>query len=305
VVLPVYEQHRYHRTLRFAPQQWATSFRDTEAKYQRAEEQRLLYVAATRAEDQLVVSQYRSPSWSADKGYWAPLYSVLEDAPTLTPPDDAPSYHPDDATDPGASGATAARYEQVAQPTYQTASVTETAPETPPAGPADGYGTALGTAVHRLFEYAIQRRGGEADRETLHALVPPLLADHDAEEHADTAHRMLDHLLDSALWTSLREAEVVHTEVPIAEFAGTSPPTLTDGTIDLLYRQAGAWHLIDFKTDRGAEDESTLPASYRAQLSAYVRLWEKATGEPVAEAALWRADTGTPVVLNDPDRPSP
>jgi ATP-dependent helicase/nuclease subunit A len=299
VVLPVYEQHRYNRTLRFAPEGWDAEFQETEARYQWAEEQRLLYVATTRAEDQLVVSRYRSPSWSTDKGYWAPLYPFLDGAPALDPPTDPPAFHAAAGPSRASTDQMSARREQVGQPTYATTTVTADPSEPDGRRQGTGYGKAFGTAVHQLFEYAITHRHALADPDDLADVLQAVLTEHGVSEKHAEARRMLTSFLDSSLWQTLQDAAAVHTEFPVAGRENGSSPTLVDGAIDLLYQADGAWHLVDFKTDRvGADGPTALLDAYRPQLEHYAALWKQATGTPVARTALWLADTGTMVTAD-------
>ena len=297
VVLPVYEQHRYNRTLRFAPERWATDFQETEAKYQWAEEQRLLYVAATRAEEQLVVSRYRSPRWTEERGYWAPLYPFLENTPLLEPPTDPPHFHPDTRELSFSSETAAERRERVSRPTYTTTTVTEMPEDSLADTQADGYGREFGTAVHQLFEYVITRRTSITSVDEIEDVMKAVLAEQDALPHRENARRMLATLLDSPLWETLQTAEQVHTEFPVAKVTDQDCPTLTDGTIDLLYQIHGAWHLIDFKTDR-TPDRNAVINRYRSQVQAYAELWMRATGHPIEQAALWLTDSGDRVSIS-------
>ncbi len=296
VVLPVYDEHRYHRTLRYAPERWAGEFQETEARYQWAEEQRLLYVAATRAEDQLVVSRYRSPSWSKDKGYWAPLYPFLHEAPTLEPPTDPPQFHPDGGDQAVLSDAAADRRGQVAEATYDTASVTETPDDLDPVVHADGYGKDFGTALHELFEHAIARRHRVERPNELDHVIDAVLSEHEAEEHRSVAERMLASFLNSDLWAAVQNADVVHTELPVAGLTSEERPTITDGIIDLLYQRGKTWHLVDFKTEPvPVTQQSSVLRRYQDQLDTYAEYWEQATESAITEKSLWLADAGTEV----------
>jgi len=304
VVLPVYQQHRYHRTLRFAPERWSSDDQETEARYQWAEEQRLLYVATTRAEDQLVVSRYRSPWWSEDKGYWAPLYPYLDDASTLDPPSDPPDFHIQDRPHSFSPEEAAERRAQVTTPSFKTVPVTETPTATHTTRASQGYGKDFGTAVHRLFKYAINRRHRVDTVNDLAHIITTLVTEHDVDKYRPVAARMLRALLRSELWTELQTAEVVHTELPVASITDESPtPQIVNGSIDLLYRDPGAWHLVDFKTEPVSTDQPSLLNRYRHQLEAYAQYWGQATGETIATKSLWLADAARTVTLSE-DEPS-
>lgn len=298
VVLPVYEEHRFHRTLRFAPVRWNEHFQEVEERYQRAEEDRLLYVASTRPEEQLIVSRYRSPSWGREKGYWAPLYRFLDDAPSVEVPQQR--MRTSDTTKRSApSVVTSHQRADIERATYKTSTVTAAPEDDRDAYGSRGYGRAFGTVMHRLFEHVIQHRGSIVTMESeLDAVVESLLAEHDAIEHQSTATQILRQFLDSGLWSSLQEAETVHTELPVTGRSDADVPSLMHGTIDLLYQREGTWHLVDFKTDRRS-DEETARNRYREQLLQYAALWTKATGQSIDRASIWRALPGREVVLRD------
>jgi len=296
VVLPVYEQHRYHRSLRYAPEQWVTDFQDVEADYQWAEEQRLLYVAATRAEEQLVVSRYRSDSWSQEKGYWAPLYPFLENAPSLEPPTEPPYYRPEAEDASFSPKDAAARRQTIATPTYQTETVTE-APRQVTLPVSAGYGADFGTAIHRMYQYAIDHRQAVDAPADLWFVMDAVLSEEGVPNQRETAQKMIETLLRSDLWATLQTADVVHTELPVAGRTGEENTTVTDGIIDLIYRRPdGTWHLVDFKTEPiPPSRRSAFAERHRHQLQAYTRFWERATGASIASIQFWLADSGSVV----------
>lgn len=59
--------------------------------------------------------------------------------------------------------------------------------------------------------------------------------------------------------------------------------TVIEGVVDLAFREAGAWTVVDFKTDVEIEGRR---AKYEAQLRIYAEAIEKATGEPAAGVLL-------------------
>ena len=64
---------------------------------------------------------------------------------------------------------------------------------------------------------------------------------------------------------------------------------LLNGVLDLVYRdEAGAWHIVDYKTDRaeGPDGRERLLQRYRNQLLAYADAFRRTTGHPVASASL-------------------
>lgn len=295
VVLPVYEEHRYHRSLRFAPTAWASTVQETEARYQRAEEDRLLYVATTRAEEQLIVSRYKSPSWSEEKGYWAPLYPFLDDAPTI----EASRFSGAEKTQPTdgiPALVDATQWEKVETASYKRIQVTAKTSHRDERSGQVGYGKAVGTAVHRIFEVAIQRRHRITTTADLRNVSEVILTEEDADTDRDIVFKMVDTFLESNLWGALHDAEQVHTELPLNRWTQGEPATLLEGTVDLLYNDDDEWTLIDFKTDRGlGTPPDEIPATYWDQLKHYKDLWEHATETPIDASYLWCADTGTQI----------
>jgi ATP-dependent exoDNAse (exonuclease V) beta subunit len=114
---------------------------------------------------------------------------------------------------------------------------------------------------------------------------------------------MLGAFLESEVWRAVQDAGIVHTELPVASLTDGARPTVTDGTIDLLYRSSGAWHLVDFKTEPvPAGKRSSVLRRYEDQLDTYAAHWERATGTTIAEKGLWLADAETEVILSAEER---
>ena len=53
------------------------------------------------------------------------------------------------------------------------------------------------------------------------------------------------------------------------------------GIMDVVYKKAGSWHIIDYKTNADPDD---LDEKYRAQMTAYKAAFREKTGE---EADAW------------------
>jgi ATP-dependent helicase/nuclease subunit A len=66
-------------------------------------------------------------------------------------------------------------------------------------------------------------------------------------------------------------------------------PVLVRGVIDLAFREAAGWAIVDWKTDAvGTPAELAGRASrYGPQVRLYADIWERITGEPVAERGLF------------------
>jgi ATP-dependent helicase/nuclease subunit A len=285
------------------------AFRNREERHEAAEERRLLYVAATRAENLLVVSTYPE---KPNDGPWAPLYPHLDavDAPELEFPDIETADEQAPVPAPNLSAQRAERRErirQVAQPSYRTEAVTGGKAGHPedalrPEAEQDGYGDAFGSAVHTLLEQCVQAR--QRDAAPGDAAVAAVLEREGAEADAQEIERtraMIQQFLESRIWTELADADPVYTEYPLAhEAPDDSVPVVRRGVIDLAYRTEEGWILVDYKSDRVDGSASKLRAAdhpYAQQIRTYAEGWAAVLGEPVHRAGLWFADAGGHVTI--------
>jgi ATP-dependent exoDNAse (exonuclease V) beta subunit len=76
-------------------------------------------------------------------------------------------------------------------------------------------------------------------------------------------------------------------EVPFAvTVAGSTPPTILYGVVDLAYRAPDGWHLIDYKTDQA--EMPALCDRYAGQLREYGAQWSALTDQPIGHIGLFR-----------------
>jgi len=231
-----------------------------EARFLEAEELRLLYVAATRAAELLVVSCYEG---RAEAGPWAALYPALEQVPALPECEmPLPAPAPAPAWDWEAlERERRARWVQVAQPSVKLP---------PRLGEEAGYGA----LVHQLLGAAVEGRLPAQPAAHLEMLL-------DEAGLPRTWGSRLEEVLAtfraSPLWAQVQEAAQVHTEV---EFAGGEG---VRGVIDLVFRVAGGWKIVDYQS----ETAPVAPA-----LEAGARHWEQLAGERVVERGVWLSETG-------------
>ena len=87
--------------------------------------------------------------------------------------------------------------------------------------------------------------------------------------------------LPQDILTELLSADEVHCELPFC-YAGEENK-IFNGVIDVVYRKNGKWHIIDYKTNT---DDSDLDKQYEGQLSAYIEAFKATTGED-ADAAVY------------------
>ena len=165
------------------------------------------------------------------------------------------------------------------------------APETDPQRYARGDGLAAlrGLLVHRALEVS----GGAPDSLDDAALAD--LAREQSERALDEAtarslagevREMLDRYTRSPVAAALAAADVERWfELP---FAWDWDGVPVHGSIDLVYRDASGWHVIDFKSDRLNGTSAQEAASrYAVQIGLYQRAIEAAVGEAASAGLLF------------------
>ncbi len=284
--------------------------RQADKRFDEAEQRRLLYVAATRAQDHLVVSLHHRPGNTPSHASLlygqcdacAGLYEQLADAePLLVDADGAPTpsgpVEPDDAATRWVA-ARAALLDRVRASGVVTPSGLDHDEEVPRAeedrrvpGRGEG-GTARGRAVHAVLQSVTLP--GAADLDALAAL-------HAADEGLAGRDQEVAALARSVLATgvlaragsaprSWRELAVV-TEVD---------GRLVEGFVDLAFeRDDGALVVVDYKTDL-----EVAPDRYRRQVAAYALALTRITGREVAEGWLVFARPDGAVEHQLPDLPA-
>ncbi len=262
-------------------------------KRETAEEIRLLYVAATRAKQRLVIP------WFAEKGGRLDLLAggmSLEPGPLLEV--DFGVRRLDAALDGNGKAPTsrstpnelvtmrrawqtahAALLKRCAQPVARVSpSKLAGEPERreeEPAGPERARAMEFGVVVHEALERM------DAGHVTASAL-------RDADKQR--AQAMVERALKSELLERVRRAAEVYRELP---FALAQPDgALLEGKLDLLFRENNRWVLVDYKTDPRPESEK-----YRAQMRAYREALARTAGVEVAESLLFFVATGQVVKL--------
>ena len=293
--MAVTRQTRFSTIVLAEPEGWSQDAEE-EARFLAAENLRLIYVAATRARDVLVLG-----TTGQRRGAWAALEPVAQTVPDLPIPP---------ATDPHSGAQTTAtsidvealqqqtrsRWAQARLPTHVLESVTGEHEIDPPCSQeAGGHGGGYGTVVHRLLEHVVKGRLADLDDTATAVYVRYLLAsqslrDMDTTSATEAALGALHAFRKSEIWKELEEAAgVVHTEVP---FAGGTGKSVRRGVIDLVYRVDGGWKIVDYKTHIQLTPELT--QRFSRQVAAYADHWETVSDEPVVERGLWlAASSGT------------
>jgi ATP-dependent exoDNAse (exonuclease V) beta subunit len=215
--------------------------------------------------------------------------AVLTVPPIAVPPASAP---PDLGARARSASAAArrARVETLGTPSWQVESVTGTAHRVGPYGHPlqegktrePDTGMAWGSLIHFLLEHAMG--GPQRDRPHLERVANWFAFDKPElrrviPEALDTVERVMT----AEFWREALAAEERAVEVPFAmrvEEAGALP-RLLHGVIDLAFRTAEGWTLVDYKTDQLAPGVDQLVDRYAPQILAYAAHWAAQVGTPV------------------------
>jgi ATP-dependent helicase/nuclease subunit A len=259
-----------------------------EQPYRQAEEDRLLYVAATRAREMLVVSR-----WTGNQTLkaWGVLNNFLAGAKELPvrPSVSVVTLEPLDCSDQAQAEWSAARlaaHDRLQQPSWSVTSVTadakhiartmrtaDAAADDPtkvvsadtPTHRADA-GMAWGTLIHGLLEHAMRHQA--TTRDDLRRLATWLTVDApQLRLSIDDAIDTVLHVARAEFWRAAQIGE--HSEeTPFA--VSLAPDELTSGVVDLLFTSADGWHVRDYKTDVSLD-----ASAYERQLKTYRGALEK------------------------------
>ena len=153
----------------------------------------------------------------------------------------------------------------------------------------DGLAALRGLLLHRALEVsggAPDALGDDALADLAREQSERALDDATARALASEVRAMLDRFARSELAAVLAAPEVERWfELP---FAWDWDGVPVHGSIDLVYRDAGGWHVIDFKSDR-LDGTTARDAARRhlAQIGLYGRALEAAVGAPVRASLLF------------------
>lgn len=282
------------------PLDWDT-MATIEDRFQQAEEDRLLYVAATRAMDVLVVSTYLNDTKSPAvvQGPWCQLVNgSTEPLPVLTPflnsvsSSDLPDLAAEYATVPGSIRSA---FEMTREPSYAVTQVTKVTHSDGGliARAEHGHGASWGRILHGCLEALMTNPSLDVA-----LLVSNLLRQEElSQEDASEIVRLVESVRASDIWQQASEAERRSVEVPFAIKVPSSDLGLMDGpaetvlsgVLDLVYWDGASWVIVDYKSDVTSGRLRQLIEHYRPQVACYRRYWQQITGEPT-KAALYFVD---------------
>lgn len=273
-----------------------------------AEDQRLLYVAATRAMNELVISRCERPKAKSaaetkpDTSFWSPLGDVLSELnrETIMMPSAAPGRRSTERSAQYVKQAIAdARHnvKRAATASIAHKTVTESAKELRESAhvydlPVEkSTGKAWGRAVHRCIEGAGRGRSGAS----LSAFIAAILSDEGLNQNQSTEiEGLINGIRESAVWARLMSGERPLFELPVMQLTHeTAIETVVEGVIDAAALTDGEWLMADWKTDSVGETEWVRRlGQYEEQVGAYQMMLSALSGRPAhSEIRRVRSDT--------------
>ncbi len=290
---------------------------EEERLYEEAEEQRLMYVASTRAKDCLVVSTYEGAL--RGRRAWSSLDDYIHAVPELEVPDvraeeEREKLHLEKAEWEEAMEKMKEMRDEVGVPSYAVESVTSLAKKDleVPEWRRGSYGMAWGRAVHRMLEVVGRWDAGgdgngsddgdskskedstravETDEylfELIRLAENILVAEEISLDKRAELVKLVLSITKSEFWERVKKAERKLFEVPFSILTDRENlPTILTGAIDLAFLESGGWVIADFKTDDVGTSLQSFVDYYTPQVKIYSRHWAEITRQPIKEAGLY------------------
>ncbi|MCL7748755.1 UvrD-helicase domain-containing protein [Halalkalibacter alkaliphilus] len=289
------------------PVDW-NNYRREEYEYLQAEELRLLYVAATRAKQMLVVSGMEKNNEKNNP--WNMLLTGM-DLESLTIPENIEQPKPinHEKTDVEQFKAVQAELESwippLKVPTYSQYSPTDDTKELPyDVEREKGGGKAWGSVIHEVFESVL--KGKELSEDEIEAI---LFKEELPEKRLQEVKSTIESFKSSDLFQRIQQADTSFAEMPFSFCVNNGHPLYPEngqgdvyitGIIDLVFKEEEQWVIVDFKTDRvqAEEDLNKLATHYTPQLQLYKQAWEYMTNEQVKETSLYFVTPDKTMKLN-------
>jgi ATP-dependent helicase/nuclease subunit A len=281
-----------------------------EAAWSEAEEVRLLYVAATRARDELVIARCGP---TAGTSAWRAFHAALDD-PALAaempvravPPPPRPVPEDDAASILARAASLAEQRRVMARHSYRLVPrpmPSEQVQGSPADGGIQGSAGSWRTAIHRALAAAANGASGGVLRGVCRDALFGDRAQDGGSAKVDELLAFTAAVRASAIWDDSEAAERRLVGVPFAiripadearaigitdDQGVTSGELVTDcdalveGVLDLAFCRLGKWTIVDCSTfaTRGSSAEADV-ARCRCRLDLHATCWERITGEPV------------------------
>lgn len=271
--------------LRFASRK-TTGFEELGAEHKKreeAEEIRLLYVAATRARERLVIPWFAEKGGRIDllgRGFLPTASALVEeiDCDTLTTAS-TETQKPDPKRDASAQLIDKRKAWAESRAALLARAMKSAAPVSPSklAGEVEAgldFEAEPGVERERAMEFGSVVHAA-LEQMNANAIAELNLSDNDKQR----ATEMVNQALESELFARVRKAEQVYRELPFTVATGDR---LMEGKIDLLFCEKEKWTLVDYKTDARVETER-----YAEQMRAYATALKQVAGITLSQKLLF------------------
>jgi ATP-dependent helicase/nuclease subunit A len=288
----------YHYETIALPKDWQ-EFQEKEQEFLAAEKLRLLYVAATRAGSQLIISQLTK---SNQRNPWQMFAPHLKNAQILPNPgqQSALKVEPADfkleefvqkATD------ISSKINELAGPSYNVEGAKEysmkdlnayQAPKPAQDSKKGAQAAEWGSVIHDLLERAMKQEIFNEEFDLSEQAKRSLIEYELPQDRAEEAVCLVQKVKASDLWQRAKKSKQCLVEVPFKMMAQAQAEisTLITGAIDLVFEEQDGWVVVDYKTDKN-NDINKIMENYKPQLESYANAFEKISGYKVKEWGLF------------------
>lgn len=279
------------------PQGWP-EVKAEELQYLSEEEIRIIYVAATRAEETLIIS---SSAKNNNKNPWNILLE-MESIEEIEPVEGVrevkvPTTFVSLEEYREKTNSLSDWLEERKVKSYDYWSPTKDKDYTAVSSieREEGGGLEWGTVVHEVLEKVV--KGFDV---TL--FIRSILQKHNLPmDKEDELIEIVRKFQNSQIWQEIINAEEVYAELPFSGMVmkddslyqwfdqAAVDKMLMKGVIDLVYKTQDGWVIVDYKTDRPSnhKDFEKLADFYNSQIHLYQAVWEKFTNEKIVDAKLY------------------
>lgn len=282
------------------PENW-DDYEEDESLYLEAEEDRILYVAGTRAKNLLIVSSNFTKA--NNRNTWKRIADVVGkdcfiDVESLKIQETVTgSFKAENFTE--VKEKLAKHDPAIFIPGFTVLNPSKIVDDEPvlKSDAAERYGPVFGIVMHSLFELLVKRSGVTDDD------IKRVLTDNGLQEDIlPVIQSVLENFKNSPMYARIKKSDTVLCEVPFSIKAEAGDKLLDDvkdtniiepviftGIIDLAFKEGDAWVIMDYKTNavKDEEEKEVLVKYYTGQINLYRSAFERITNEKVKEAVLW------------------
>ncbi|HEY5561609.1 MAG TPA: UvrD-helicase domain-containing protein [Clostridiaceae bacterium] len=269
------------------PDRWE-GFEEEEKKYLVAEEERLLYVAGTRAKNILIIS---SSEKTNGKNPWSKILNNIPEEFIIDIDKIEMEEKIDTYFQPANFLAEKTKInsidDKIFSPSFNeiTPSVVSTEGETLKVHFGESLGAEFGVVMHKLYQLLV-----ENNQVTEIDILTALKENEVSEGKILTVRKLLKDFKDSNIFKRIKKSKKVLCEIPFSLKINSdeSVPSIVFGIMDLVFKEEGGWVILDYKTNAAEREEALegLTKHYSNQLKLYRAAFEKISGEKVKSCVL-------------------